>query len=62
LPRDFGWQDGYSSFSVSISHRHPTINYIDRQEQHHKKRSFEEELIDFLKKHGIDYDPEYVFG
>jgi hypothetical protein len=39
-----------------------TINYIKRQAEHHRKRSFEEEFVALLKRHAIDYDPKYVWG
>jgi len=38
------------------------IDYIKRQAEHHRRRSFEEEFLAFLKKHAIDYDPKYVWG
>jgi len=60
--RRFGWQEGYAAFSVSVSHVERTVEYIHNQEQHHRKQSFEEEFISFLKKHGIEYDERYVFG
>ncbi len=60
--RDFEWQEGYGAFSVSISHVDETVRYIHRQEEHHKKISFEEEFVAFLKKHSIDYDERYVMG
>jgi hypothetical protein len=47
----------------AVDFRRPrTIDYIKRQAEHHRKRSFEEEFLAFLKKHAIDYDPEYVWG
>ncbi|HYL94439.1 MAG TPA: transposase, partial [Terriglobales bacterium] len=58
----FSWQEGYGAFTVGISQRAATIAYIADQAQHHAKRSFEEEFIAFLKKHGIEYDPQYVYG
>jgi hypothetical protein len=39
-----------------------TIEYIHAQAEHHKKRSFEQEFVAFLKKHNIDYDPRHVWG
>jgi len=60
--RDFAWQEGYSAFSVGISAVDDTIAYIQRQAEHHRKKSFEEELVQFLKRHGIEYDERYVFG
>jgi putative transposase len=58
----FAWQEGYGAFSVSSSNVARVIKYIDNQEAHHRKRSFEDEFISLLKRHGIDYDPKYVFG
>lgn len=60
--RNFAWQEGYSAFSVSISHLQKTIQYINNQAEHHKSKSFEEELVSILKKHGIQYDDRYVWG
>ncbi len=58
---DFSWQKGYGGFSVSASNRATVVRYIQNQESHHKKMSFEEEFIAFLKKHGVEFDPKYVF-
>ena len=58
----FGWQEGYGAFTVGISQQADTIRYINSQREHHQKRSFEEEFVAFLKKHGIAYDPKYVLG
>jgi len=58
----FAWQEGYGAFSVSASNLAAVTRYIQNQEQHHRKKTFEEEFVAFLKKHGIDYDPKYVFG
>jgi putative transposase len=60
--RGFAWQEGYGAFTVGISQQTHTINYIDSQAEHHKKRSFEEEFLAILKKHRIEYDPKYVWG
>jgi REP element-mobilizing transposase RayT len=60
--REFAWQEGYGAFSVSISHVKATVAYIQTQGEHHRKKSFEEEFLTFLKKHGIDYDERYVLG
>lgn len=59
--KTFAWQEGYGAFSVSSSNVSAVIRYIDRQEFQHKKKGFEEEFIALLKKHGVDYDPKYVF-
>jgi putative transposase len=60
--RDFAWQEGYGAFTVGISQKDQTISYIRRQPKHHRKRSFEEEFVTFLKKHGVEYDPQHVWG
>jgi putative transposase len=60
--RNFAWQEGYGAFTVSISQKADTIAYIRSQPEHHRKRSFEEEFVAFLKKHNVDYDPQYVWG
>lgn len=62
LQRDFEWQEGYGAFGVSISRIARTREYIAGQEEHHRTRTFEEEFIRFLERHGIEYDPKYVFG
>jgi putative transposase len=59
---NFAWQEGYGAFTVGISQQAATAAYINSQEEHHRKRSFEDEFLAFLKKHGIDYDPKYVWG
>jgi REP element-mobilizing transposase RayT len=61
-PGQFGWQDGYGAFSVGISQQADTVAYINSQSEHHARKSFEEEFLAFLKKHGIDYDPKFVWG
>lgn len=60
--RDFAWQEGYGAFSVSISGVADSIAYIATQEEHHRKATFQEEFLAFLKKHKIDYDPRYIWG
>jgi len=52
--RLFGWQEGYGAFGVSGVDE--TIGYIRNQKEHHRSRSFKEELIAFLEKHGIEYE------
>lgn len=60
--RDFAWQEGYGAFTISISHVDDTIAYIARQEEHHRKKTFQEEYLEFLKKHGIEYDERYLWS
>lgn len=62
MGRNFSWQEGYGAFSVSSSNINRVIRYIDTQEAHHRKISFEDEFITLLKKHGIPYDPKHIFG
>jgi REP-associated tyrosine transposase len=60
--RGFAWQDGYGAFTVSKSNLPDVIRYIENQREHHQRKSFQEEYLDFLNKHGIDYDERYVWG
>jgi putative transposase len=60
--RNFAWQEGYGAFSVSISEEHKVARYISNQEDHHRKRTFKEELIGLLDKHGIAYDKRYIWN
>jgi putative transposase len=60
--KGIAWQQGYGAFTVGISQKDDTIAYIQSQAEHHRKRSFEEEFVAFLKKHHVEYDPRYVWG
>ncbi|MDI9310028.1 MAG: IS200/IS605 family transposase [Limnohabitans sp.] len=57
----FEWQNGFGGFSYSKSAIDNVINYIDNQEEHHKKKKFREEYIGFLKKFDIEFKEEYLF-
>ena len=59
--RTFEWQEGYGAFSVSISQMDKTIAYIQNQKEHHRKKTFQEEFRELLDKHGIEYDPRFLF-
>lgn len=59
--RGFAWQEGYGAFSVSKSEEGNVVRYISNQEEHHRKRSFKEELVGLLDKHGIAYDKRYIW-
>ena len=59
--KSFAWQGGYAGFSVSQSLHDKTKRYIMEQEEHHKRLTFKEELILFLKEYGIDYDEKYLW-
>jgi REP element-mobilizing transposase RayT len=56
----FAWQAGYGAFSVSQSNAKAVSEYIARQEEHHRKISFREEFVAFLRKHEIEYDERYL--
>ena len=58
----FSWQQGYAAFSVSASIVPTVVRYIQNQELHHRKMSFDIEFLALLKKHGLEYDPNFVFG
>ncbi len=60
--RAFAWQEGYGAFTIGVSQVDDTIAYIRRQAEHHRRRSFEEEFLSILKRHGIDCDPKFVLG
>jgi putative transposase len=57
----FRWQDGYGAFSYARSQVKAVINYVENQESHHKKITFLQEYIVFLKRFEIDYDERYIF-
>ena len=57
----FEWQEGYGAFSYGKSQIKDVILYIENQEQHHKKKTFREEYLDFLIKFEIEFDEKYVF-
>jgi len=59
---DFAWQGGYAAFSVSQSVVDKTIQYVENQQEHHRKLSFHDEYLQFLKLYGIEYDDRYVFS
>jgi len=54
--RAFSWQEGYGAFTIGMSGVPGTKNYIGKQAEHHKKKSFQEEFRSFLDKHGLPYD------
>ena len=56
----FAWQEGYAAFSVSSSAAHSVREYIAKQAEHHRHRTFREELVEFLRKCGVKYDERYL--
>jgi len=59
--RRFEWQTKYGAFGVSVSLLDKIIQYIQSQEKHHRKMTFQEEFIALLKKHRVDYDERYLW-
>jgi putative transposase len=57
----FNWQEGFGAFSYSKSNLDNVVKYILNQEDHHKKKTFKNEYLDFLEKFEIEYDEKYVF-
>ena len=57
----FQWQPGYGAFSVSKSGLKDVIAYIENQQEHHKKVSYQDEFLLLLKRYEIDFNPDYVF-
>lgn len=58
----FAWQEGFGAFSVSASNIPAVKKYVLNQVIHHRRMTFEEEFLAFLKKHEIQFDPKYVLG
>lgn len=57
----FEWQDGYGAFSYSHSALDNVIVYIQNQKEHHKKKTFKQEYIEFLRKFQVEFDEKYLF-
>jgi REP element-mobilizing transposase RayT len=60
--REFAWQEGYGGFTVSKSTLEAVVDYIRKQRAHHQQKSFQEEYLEFLQKHGVAYDERYLWG
>ncbi len=58
--RGFGWQEGYSGFTVSPGARVAVRRYIEGQEAHHRKLSFREELVALFRKAGIPFEERFL--
>ena len=59
--KNFAWQQGYGAFTVSVSNSAAVRKYIANQVEHHRKMTFQEEYILFLKKHGVKYDEKFLW-
>jgi REP element-mobilizing transposase RayT len=58
---DFYWQDGYGIFSVNPMDTGKLVDYIEKQHEHHRHKSFQEEFRTFLKENNIAFDERYVW-
>ena len=58
--RGFAWQTGYTAFSVSQSKLAEVKAYIAKQAEHHRRRTYQEEVVALLKRHGVEFDPRFV--
>jgi len=56
----FAWQEGYAAFTVSASSRAGVKRYISNQPEHHRKKTFREELVEMLGKAGVAYESKYL--
>jgi len=56
----FAWQEGFGSFTVSLSNLDQVRDYIRNQREHHRTKTFQEEFRGFLTKHGIDFDEKTI--
>ena len=61
LNTPFYWQEGYGCFSYSKSQRDAVVDYIQNQKEHHKRKSFRDEYMEFLIKFDVNFDQTYVF-
>ena len=59
--KEFSWQEGFGAFSYSKSQSKNVIAYVLNQQEHHRKRTFKNEYLDFLNKFEIEYDEKYLF-
>jgi putative transposase len=57
----FSWQEGYGVFSYSHSHIDRVVKYVLNQEQHHRKKTFQQEYVDFLRKFEIPFEDRFLF-
>ncbi|MEW6060393.1 MAG: transposase [Bacteroidota bacterium] len=60
FPRFGGWQDGYGAFTYSIEAKDRLIEYVKNQQEHHRVKTYREEVIELLKEHGVEYDERYL--
>lgn len=58
---EFAWQAGYGAFSISQEHVPATREYIKNQEEHHRKVDYQEEFLQILREHGIEWDDRFIW-
>ena len=58
---DFMWQGGYGMFSIGVSQIDATRRYINGQEEHHRKVTFQDELRQFLQRHKMPFNERYLW-
>ncbi|HEY4933349.1 MAG TPA: IS200/IS605 family transposase [Terriglobales bacterium] len=58
----FTWQEGYGAFSVSESQRQKVVDYISHQSEHHKKWTYKQEFVTLVRKSGVEFDAQHLFG
>lgn len=59
--QEFTWQAGYGAFSLGQSNLTDLVRYIDTQPDHHRSRSFQEELLELLRRYQVEYDERYLW-
>jgi len=59
--RGFSWQRGYGAFSVSQSQLKTVVQYVERQEEHHRNRTFQEEYRELLRLNAVEFDEQYIW-
>ena len=62
IPGRFAWQDGYSAFTVIASSIPDVVEYVAKQREHHRRRTFEDESAALLEKSGVEYNERYLLG
>ncbi len=59
--KDFAWQEGYGAFTVSASSLDAVKRYIANQAEHHRRRTFQDEYVGFLKQSGVEFDERFLW-
>ena len=60
FPKFDSWQDGYGAFTHSYRDKNTLIEYVKNQEEHHRTKTYREELIELFREHGIEFDEKYL--